>query len=188
LEGVKRGEGEGMEAAGRQGGVEDLREGDEGDGVHGPVGGEGGVSREVVERLKAEVAAWPEELRRREIVVVEGFLLFGESVREKAEEVFDVRILLRATREAAQGRRGRRNGYVTLEGFWTDPEGYFGGVVWRGYVGEHEWIFEGGDVEGEGKGGTGVWVGGLGEGVEGVVGWVLGVVRGEVGRLVGEGM
>jgi nicotinamide/nicotinate riboside kinase len=48
----------------------------------------------------------------------------------------------------AKRRRESRNGYVTLEGFWEDPEGYFDRVVWPNYVDEHGYLFEEGDVEG----------------------------------------
>ncbi|MCV5117104.1 hypothetical protein OFC47_27165, partial [Escherichia coli] len=38
--------------------------------------------------------------------------------------------------------------YGTLEGFWKDPPGYVEKIVWPEYVRAHEWMFEGGDVEG----------------------------------------
>lgn len=184
LEGVKRGEGV-PEGLVRQEGVDD--------GVHGPASGEGqdgdgGVSRSVVERLRGEVRPWMEGvLKGRRIVIVEGFLLFGKSLREKAREVFDVKILLRVTYETAKKRREKRNGYVTLEGFWKDPEGYFEGVVWPGFVREHEWLFEGGNVEGEVReevegGEWGSVVVGPNEegGLDSLVEWVVGRLRGEI--------
>lgn len=186
LEGVKRGEGV-PEGLVRQGGVDD--------GVHGPAGGEGrdgGVSRSVVERLRAEVRPWMEGvLMGRRVVMVEGFLLFGKSLREKACEIFDVNILLRATYDTAKKRREKRNGYVTLEGFWKDPEGYFERVVWPGFVREHGWLFEGGNVEGvvgrgvrEGQWGS-VVVGLIEEGgLDGLVEWVVGELKREVEGLV----
>ncbi|MCJ1284446.1 ribosylnicotinamide kinase [Xylographa opegraphella] len=114
------------------------------------------VPAETVARLQEVVAAVAAarlrsagegEGERRTLVVLEGFLLFGESVRAVREGV-DVRLLLRATRAAAVARRQRRAGYVTLEGFWEDPPGYVEQVVWPGYVEEHGFLFEGGDVEG----------------------------------------
>lgn len=82
-------------------------------------------------------------------MLVEGFLLFGDGVREELGRLFDLAILLRATRASAGRRRASRNGYVTLEGFWQDPPGYFEDVVWPNYVKEHGYLFEDGDVEGE---------------------------------------
>ena len=41
---------------------------------------------------------------------------------------------------------------MTLEGFWEDPPGYVDKIVWPNYVADHEWMFEGGDVEGVFKG------------------------------------
>jgi len=94
------------------------------------------------------------------MVLVEGFLLFGEGVKDELAGLFDLRILLRASREQAMKRRKSRNGYVTLEGFWQDPEGYFEEIVWPNFVGDHGFLFEGGDVEGKSKseGGEGISV------------------------------
>ena len=61
----------------------------------------------------------------------------------------DVRFFLRASYQRAKARREARQGYVTIEGFWTDPPGYVDKVVWPNYVAEHAWMFENGDVEGE---------------------------------------
>ena len=59
----------------------------------------------------------------------------------------DVKLFLRGSYAQAKARREARDGYVTLEGFWTDPPGYVDKVVWPNYVEEHAWMFEGGDVE-----------------------------------------
>ena len=114
--------------------------------------GEDGVRPETVERLKKRVGAWLEGRKEQgmgeqKVVVVDGFLLVGESVKE-VREAMDIKILLRASYEKAKARREARSGYVTLEGFWEDPEGYVDSVVWPGFVEEHGFLFEGGDVEG----------------------------------------
>ena len=136
----------------------------------------GSIGREVLERLRADGVgtAVTDVLRGRTLVVVEGFLLFGRSVPASLTGLFDVKVLLRARYEDAKRRRERRNGYVTVEGFWRDPEGYFDGVVWPNYVGEY-----GGLVEGEG----GVRVSDERWGLEECLEWVVGVVRGEVEAL-----
>lgn len=64
-------------------------------------------------------------------------------------ELYDIRVLLRSTRSAAKRRREARNGYVTLEGFWQDPEGYFDRVVWPGFERVYGGLFLGGNVEGK---------------------------------------
>ena len=116
-------------------------------------------------------------------MLVEGFLLFGESVREELGRLFDLAILLRATRASAGTRRVNRNGYVTLEGFWQDPPGYFEDVVWPNYVKEHGYLFEDGDVEGEAVKRTegemkGVKVGPVNDvGLDQVCEWVIGCIR-----------
>ena len=132
---------EGLEGLVRQGNFE----GEEGlDGVHGVKG----IPAGVVEGLLREVEGWEEVVRGRRIVIVDGFLLVGKSVRERIGGLCDVRVLLTSRYVDAKRRRESRNGYVTLEGFWEDPEGYFDRVVWPNYVDEHGYLFEEGDVEG----------------------------------------
>ncbi|MCJ1416565.1 ribosylnicotinamide kinase [Xylographa parallela] len=115
--------------------------------------GEHGVPLDTVAELKDSVAAWMQGTGKgvlnqsRTMVILDGFLLFGESVRE-VREVIDIKMLLRVTFARAKDRREKRSGYVTLEGFWEDPPGYVEKVVWPGYVEEHSFMFEGGDVDG----------------------------------------
>ncbi|KAL9103578.1 MAG: hypothetical protein Q9163_001380 [Psora crenata] len=139
---------------------ETLRQGNFDDGVHGSQR----ISPCTIARARQKVEQWPRGLltkqknkngnnnknvKSRPIVLVEGFLLFGHSVQESLAPLFDLQILLRATFAAARARRARRNGYVTLQGFWQDPPRYFEDVVWPNYMREHAWLFPRGDVEGE---------------------------------------
>ncbi|KAL9116736.1 MAG: hypothetical protein Q9187_006737 [Circinaria calcarea] len=116
--------------------------------------GANGVSERVERRLQGEVEEWMRGegqgklSAERRLVILDGFLLFGESVRDVREEI-DVKVLLRAKYDKAKERREKRSGYVTLEGFWEDPPGYVDEVVWPNYVEEHGFLFEGGDVEGK---------------------------------------
>ena len=117
--------------------------------------GEDDVRLETLEKWRERVEKWFEERRangrdhgEKRLVVVDGFLLFGESVRE-VRDALDIKILLRASFEKAKARREKRSGYVTLEGFWEDPPGYVDKVVWPGFVEEHGFLFEKGDVDGE---------------------------------------
>ena len=194
LLGGVRGEGRKREGEGipgdrvRQGNFEGEEGMDVGmDGVHGVKGIEEGVIRD----LSQEVESWASGLKNRRIVIVDGFLLVGQSVHARLAGFFDVKILLRAGFKEAKERRERRNGYVTLEGFWEDPEGYFEDVVWPGYVREHGWLFEGGDVEGvvreEVVRREGVRVGECGWGLEGSLRWVVGVIKEGLERGEGEG-
>ncbi|AEO71342.1 uncharacterized protein THITE_2123583 [Thermothielavioides terrestris NRRL 8126] len=85
------------------------------------------------------------------LCILEGFLLYAPRPHPLAEHVtslLDIKLFLRASREAALRRRAARDGYVTLEGFWKDPPGYVERVVWPNYVDAHRWLFEGGVVEG----------------------------------------
>jgi len=167
-----------------QGGMED--------GVHAPT--VKGVSEGTVKKLQIEVEAWPEILKRRKIVIVDGFLLFGKSVRHMSSSVFDIRILLRATYQEAKRRRESRNGYVTLEGFWQDPPGYFDKIVWPNFLEEHEWMFHDGDVEGDLERtkadlhrSTVVGPLEVEGGLDGLVRWVVKQLRGEIKYIIEKG-
>jgi len=105
------------------------------------------VREGVVERWKTEFgeALGAQEMR---ICIVDGFLLFSEEM-SGVRELFDVRMLLRADFATVKRRREARKGYVTLEGFWEDPEGYVDEIVWPNYVKDHGFLFKDGDVEGE---------------------------------------
>lgn len=117
--------------------------------------GESGVSAETVRQLKDEVSErlgrGAESTQAQRLVIVDGFLLFGETVKA-VRECFDIRLMLRATYAAAKKRREARSGYATIEGFWEDPPGYVDKIVWPAYVEEHAFLFEDGDVEGKIKG------------------------------------
>jgi len=116
--------------------------------------GEHRIPEETIRGLKEKVDRWFEgrgkELigEEKKLVVLDGFLLFGESMKE-VRECVDIRMMLRAKFAKAKERRENRSGYVTLEGFWEDPPGYVEKVVWPGYVEEHAFMFERGDVDGK---------------------------------------
>ncbi|KAL9614337.1 MAG: hypothetical protein Q9167_001140 [Letrouitia subvulpina] len=83
------------------------------------------------------------------ILLLDGFLLFTPSTPASFRALLDVKIVLRAPYAVAKARREARAGYVTLEGWWEDPPGYFDKVVWPNYAEAYEGFFLGGDVEGE---------------------------------------
>jgi nicotinamide/nicotinate riboside kinase len=172
--------------------------GENGDGVHKvpppASAGAGVVSDEVVAQLRASTQAY---LRHHHlapghhaIILTDGFLLLGRSL-PRLRALFSTKILLRASYADAKARRERRKAYVTLDGFWEDPEGYFEGVVWPAWGEEHGWLFEGGDVQGELDEGVcgreGIAVAGVGMGLEEVVGWCVGVLRGGLVGVEGGG-
>lgn len=105
---------------------------------------QGGVTPEVVRELREYGVRGGGQ---RHVVIIDGFLLLGNSVKEIREQC-DVKVLLRATYDDAKRRREGRSGYATLEGWWEDPPGYFDKVVWPNYVDEHGFLFVDGDVEG----------------------------------------
>lgn len=64
-----------------------------------------------------------------------------------AHTLLSPRLFLASTRAQTLTRRLARSGYVTLEGFWTDPPGYVEDVVWPNYARDHAWMYRGGDVD-----------------------------------------
>ena len=154
------------------------KQGGASDGVHASLSG---IGNEYVEKLQVELQPLQAALRGKRLIIIEGFLLFGSGVKDQLAGLFDLGILLRASRQAAKRRRESRNGYVTLEGFWQDPEDYFDTLVWPNYVREHASLFEGGDVEGkpkESRDGEEILVGPVEDAsLEDVCSWVVGCLR-----------
>ncbi|KAI1318076.1 nicotinamide riboside kinase 1 [Xylariaceae sp. FL0255] len=122
------------------------------------------VSDSAIAEAKARVEAWqapgkeghkifsPSSSSTRpppRICLLDGFLLYGPNppLKRITEELLDVKLLLTVSRQKATARRGARDGYVTLEGFWADPPGYVDQIVWPNYVESHAWLFEDGNVE-----------------------------------------
>ncbi|KAI6088998.1 P-loop containing nucleoside triphosphate hydrolase protein [Hypoxylon rubiginosum] len=121
------------------------------------------VSDAAIAAAKSKVAAWlqpgspghsilqdasnPSGLR---MCVLDGFLLYSpEMVAGGVPPLLDAKLFLLVSQERATQRRERRDGYVTLEGFWTDPPGYVDKIVWPNYVEAHARLFRDGDVEGD---------------------------------------
>ena len=120
--------------------------------------GDAAIDEEALERLKIDVAAWKKNLKserkdwaRSPLVIIDGFLLFGDSVREIRDEL-DIKVLLRSTHDDSKEReREARAGYQTIEGYWVDPPNYFDEIVWPNYIKNHELLFQGSDVQGSGQ-------------------------------------
>jgi nicotinamide/nicotinate riboside kinase len=79
------------------------------------------------------------------ILFVDGFLLYGIGVLQLMS-LFDVKLFLPLSYELVKARREARAGYVTLDGYWADPEGYVDEVVWPNYESEHAFLFTDRDV------------------------------------------
>ncbi|EKD12740.1 nicotinamide riboside kinase 1 [Drepanopeziza brunnea f. sp. 'multigermtubi' MB_m1] len=120
--------------------------------------GECPVSDATIAALKERVSAWAEpggsghgilsgSNSAVRLCVFDGFLLYSKALGTVQPQI-DIKLFLRVSYAKAKARREARSGYVTLEGFWEDPPGYVDKIVWPNYVEDHEWMFEGGDVEG----------------------------------------
>ncbi|KAL8654570.1 MAG: hypothetical protein Q9226_003386 [Calogaya cf. arnoldii] len=142
-----------------------------------------GITKAFVEQLHAGMPIkGPAEGLQRRILILDGFLLFTPSIPVAFRSLLDLKILLRAPHADAKRRRESRSGYVTMEGWWEDPPGYFDKVVWPNYVEENKGFFVGGDVEGRiddkicEKEGVKVWVGET-DGLARTLRWVVGEVK-----------
>lgn len=212
-----RGEGaEGGEGEGQARGAESKEEAWSGDGVHGgTMPAQGSPTRERLERVMARLKHSPLAIsgglggvvlpppsppppslrdltgpRHHRLLILDGILLHTPAFAA-LQPLFDIKILLRASFAEARRRREARGGYVTLEGFWQDPEGYFEEVVWRSYQEGHAGFFRDGDVEGqvlrkEGEGNgdmmNGVWIQPLGMDLAQGLEWVWKVLEMEMGE------
>jgi nicotinamide/nicotinate riboside kinase len=78
--------------------------------------------------------------------ILDGFLLF---THPEVIAQLDIRLFLRASRAVSKKRRAERPPYLTVDGWWRDPEHYFDRVVWPEYVASHAWMFSEGDVDGD---------------------------------------
>ncbi|WVQ94847.1 hypothetical protein IAU59_001930 [Kwoniella sp. CBS 9459] len=108
------------------------------------------VDDKVFQRWKGEFESIVEEQRVRstEIVVyiVDGFVLYYDPA---VVDALDIRLFLKVPRDVLQSRREERQVYVLQHpddaaagDVWVDPPGYFGKIVWPGYVKAHQHIFE----------------------------------------------
>ncbi|KAF8533189.1 nicotinamide riboside kinase 1 [Trichophaea hybrida] len=99
-----------------------------------------------MERMKMKVkeSELDEDVR---IAILDGFLMLHQD--SMVEDKMDAKMLLRVPQETAKQRREARMGYVTIEGFWADPPGYFDKIVWPNYYQDHKHLFIDEDVEGK---------------------------------------
>ncbi|KAI8913526.1 prolyl oligopeptidase family-domain-containing protein [Gorgonomyces haynaldii] len=75
----------------------------------------------------------------RKIVFVDGFLLYCS---QDLIDVFDIKIFMRAKLETLEQRRAERDKYITDNGEWSDPPGYYRNVVYPNYLRYNKQVFE----------------------------------------------
>jgi nicotinamide/nicotinate riboside kinase len=119
--------------------------------------GESGISDAEVQAHRKGVVTWlntsdlPQSVRSITICILDGFLLYSNpekrSIPRSITDALDLKLFIRSDYARTKARREARKGYVTLEGFWEDPEGYVDEVVWPNYVEEHKWMFKDGNVD-----------------------------------------
>jgi nicotinamide/nicotinate riboside kinase len=89
-------------------------------------------SEELIERMWSKLEVAGMVVLGRKIVIVDGFLMFFDG--SPIETMMDAKFLLRISKDVAKSRREARTGYYTIEGFMTDPPGYFDNLVWPSYA------------------------------------------------------
>ena len=127
-----------------------------------------GISDELIKDYHQKAVEWLQSLKSEDvqevtIYLLDGFLLYPgldnaststtqallpeDKIPVFLPQLLDIKLYVRTRLSNVLARRGRRTGYVTLEGFWADPPGYIEEVVWPNYVKAHSWMFEDGDVD-----------------------------------------
>lgn len=86
------------------------------------------------------------QLDKFHVVLVDGIMLYHD--KSPIIDLLDVRLFISAPYQILKQRRQAREGYATIEGFWTDPPGYFDDIVWPGYKATHGYLFEENNVDG----------------------------------------
>ncbi|KAJ2849021.1 hypothetical protein IWW36_002930 [Coemansia brasiliensis] len=73
------------------------------------------------------------------LLLVDGILLFYDSTDESSTPgtECDAGVFIYAQYKTLKQRREARSGYVTKEGIWSDPPGYFDRTVWPNFVKYH---------------------------------------------------
>ncbi|KAH6562685.1 hypothetical protein BASA50_003016 [Batrachochytrium salamandrivorans] len=79
-------------------------------------------------------------IARCSLVFVDGFLLFSDP---DAFSEFDSGFFLKASFNTLLQRRNARDPYVTTEGLWEDPPGYFEDIVWPAYLANNSKVLDG---------------------------------------------
>lgn len=101
----------------------------------------------VSEEDLAEVAKSLSDHQNTRFIIVDGIMIYYEGSPLLAKHQLDLALLLRSPYADLKKRREARAGYVTLEGFWQDPPGYFDDIVWPGYLKSHSHLFIDNQVE-----------------------------------------
>ncbi|CAG8609087.1 7058_t:CDS:2, partial [Scutellospora calospora] len=73
-------------------------------------------------------------------VLVDGFLLYWDI---QVIKELDIKLFVQADYTTLKKRREERAGYVTADGYWTDPPNYFDTMVWPNYVKSYKRLFQG---------------------------------------------
>ncbi|KAJ2227379.1 ribosylnicotinamide kinase [Coemansia sp. RSA 518] len=72
------------------------------------------------------------------LILVDGILLFyDEANNESPGAECDTGLFIYAQYETLKQRREARSAYVTKDGIWEDPPGYFDSIVWPNFVKYH---------------------------------------------------
>ena len=90
-----------------------------------------------------------QEIRRQfsnndtQFIIIDGFLMYHN---DQMIDTFDVRLFLQAKKDVLMARRNARKGYITIDGYWEEPIGYFENYVWPEYLKYNEKVLQ--DIHG----------------------------------------
>ncbi|ODQ82328.1 hypothetical protein BABINDRAFT_5320 [Babjeviella inositovora NRRL Y-12698] len=102
------------------------------------------VSASEVAEISARIQqAFPPH--KYKFVFVDGFMLYHDPVIVNS---LDIRLFLHASYATLKQRREGREAYITKEGTWQDPPGYFDKMVWPAYEKSHKHLFVNNDTAG----------------------------------------
>ncbi|KAI8641830.1 P-loop containing nucleoside triphosphate hydrolase protein [Parasitella parasitica] len=93
------------------------------------------VSQETFIKLQRILAPLFEKYANATLIFVDGFLLYWD---DNVSQQLDCKISFKASYETLKTRRGSRQGYHSLEGYWVDPPDYFDKIVWPEYLKQSE--------------------------------------------------
>lgn len=65
------------------------------------------------------------------IFCVDGFLLY---TNDTVIGLLDIKFFLKSGFDTLKARRNQRDAYITIDGMWKDPPGYFEDVVYPNYL------------------------------------------------------
>ncbi|RIB15646.1 P-loop containing nucleoside triphosphate hydrolase protein [Gigaspora rosea] len=94
----------------------------------------------LIKQLSNRITSSINNLTDWKFILVDGFLLYWDM---QVVKELDIKLFVQADYTTLKKRREERAGYVTVDGYWTDPPNYFDTMVWPNYIKCHRHLFQG---------------------------------------------